>query len=113
MARGDIAFVNLPLVLGSHDQGGRRPAVLVIADSALSRNPMRMIVPLTSTLADLRFPFTFQINPSAQNGLSKPSVVLVFQLRATDRTNVDSVIGHLEATYVAQIEIMMRQMLGL
>jgi len=113
MARGDIAYINLPLVSGSRVQGGRRPAVLVIADTALRANPMTMIVPLTTTLTATRFPFTFRIDPSPQNGLSTPSIALVFQLCAADRTHIDSAIGYLEDHYLARIDEMMRQMLGL
>jgi|SRR3972149_3997595 len=113
MARGDIVYINLPLAAGSRAQGGRRPAVLVIADNALRGNPMTMIVPLTTTLAATRFLFTFQIEPSPQNGLSAPSIALVFQLCAADRTYLDSVIGHLEDHYLAKIDEMMRQMLSL
>jgi mRNA interferase MazF len=113
MARGDIAYIDLPLVAGSHVQGGRRPAVLVIADKALQGNQMRMVVPFTTNLAATRYPFTFQIEPSPQNGLSSPSIALVFQLCAVDRTRVDSVIGHLEDDYLAKIDDMIRQMLGL
>ncbi len=113
MARGDVAYINLPLVPGSRVQGGRRPAVLVIADTALQGNLMTMIVPLTTTLTATRFPFTFQIDPSTQNGLSAPSIALVFQLCAADRTRLDSVIGHIEDQHLARINEMMRQMLGL
>lgn len=113
MTRGDIAYINLPLVTGSRTQGGRRPAVLVIADKALRGNPMIMIVPLTTTLAAARFPFTFQIEPSPQNGLSAPSIALVFQLCAADRTHLDSVIGHLEDHHLLMIDTMMQQMLSL
>lgn len=113
MARGDIAYINLPLVAGSRAQGGRRPAVLVIADNAPGANPMTMIVPLTSTLSAARFPFTFRIEPSHQNGLSAPSIALVFQMCAADRTHLDAVMGHLEDHYLMKIDEMMRQMLSL
>ena len=113
MARGDVAYINLPLVPGSRAQGGRRPAVLVTADMALRGNPMTMVVPLTTTLTATRFPFTFRIEPSPQNGLSAPSIALVFQLCAADQTHLDSVIGQLEDHHLAKIDDMMRQMLGL
>ena len=74
---------------------------------------MTMIVPLTATLTAARFPFTFRIDPSPQNGLSVSSIALVFQLCAADRTHLDSVIGHLEDHHLAKIDEMMRQMLGL
>jgi mRNA interferase MazF len=113
MARGDVVYVSLPFVQGSRVQGGRRPAVLVVAERALRGNPMAMIVPLTTNLAASRFPFTLRVEPSPPNGLTAPSIALVFQLCAADRTHLESVIGHLEDEYLAQIDELMRQMLGL
>jgi mRNA interferase MazF len=111
MKRGEIIYVNLPLVPGSRSQGGRRPSILVISDSALPGNPMVMMVPLTSNTTALRFPFTFQIDPSAQNGLSNPSVALVFQLCAVDRTHLGRVIGVLDDDHLSKIDEMIRQLL--
>jgi mRNA interferase MazF len=112
-AAGAIAYVNLPLVPDSRTQGGRRPAGLVLADIAAKGNPMTMIVPLTTNLSAKRFPFTLEISPSSVNGLSSPSVAMVFQLRAIDTPHVEKVIGTLESLYLAQIDAMMQQILGL
>src|SRR5258708_39995135 len=113
MTRGDIVFVNLPFLPGSGVQGGRRPGALVTAHAALKGNPLVMIVPLTTRLNAGRYPLTVLIEPSLENGLSARSVALVFQLRAVDPTDVEPAIGHLEAHYLAQIDEMMRQMLGI
>jgi len=113
MRRGDVVYVDLPPVGTGHVQGGRRPSVFVLSDEASKGNPMAMIVPLTTTLATLRFPLTLQIDPTPTNGLSQPSVALVFQLCAADRTRLARVIGHLEDQYLQQIDGMLRQMLGL
>ena len=113
MTRGDIVYINLPLVHGSRVQGGRRPAILVIADKSLRGNPMAMIVPLTTNLTATRFPFTFQIDPSSENGLSAPSIAMVFQLCAADRTHLESVIGRLEDEHLTRIDELLRQMLDL
>jgi mRNA-degrading endonuclease toxin of MazEF toxin-antitoxin module len=111
MKRGEIVYVNLPLNPDSHSQGGRRPSIVVISELALPKNPMVMMVPLTSNLAALRFPFTWQVDPSAQNGLSKSSVALVFQLCAVDRTHVGRVLGMLEDHHMQKIDEMIRQLL--
>jgi mRNA interferase MazF len=113
MAKGDIVSINLPLVAGSRAQGGRRPAVLVTDTGASRGNPMAMVVPMTTKLAAMRFPFTLRIEPSVQNGLSAPSIALVFQLCAADRTHIDSVLGHLEDPLLEKLDEMMRQMLKL
>ncbi|MBD2778075.1 type II toxin-antitoxin system PemK/MazF family toxin [Iningainema tapete] len=77
MDRGDVLLVGLP-ESDQREEKGNRPAIAVQTDVANS--PMLMIVPITSSLGALRFPFTVRIEPSEQNGLTKPSVAMVFQL---------------------------------
>lgn len=113
MKRGDIVYVDLPLFSNNHAQGGRRPAVLVIADKATAGNSMAMIVPFTSKLVALRFPHTLKIEPSTQNGLVCESVALVFQLCAADRNRFEQVVGHLEDEHLLKIDEMMRKLLDL
>ena len=74
---------------------------------------MRMVIPLTSNLSANRFPFTLRIDPSPTNGLSMPSIALVFQLCAADVTHLGNIKGQLERHYIEKINEMMRQMLGL
>ncbi len=70
-----------------------------------------MIVPVTSTLAALRFPFTVRIEPSSANGLTLPTVAMVFQLRAIDRKRIIGKIGELEPEDLAQIDAEIWRML--
>jgi mRNA interferase MazF len=108
MARGDILLVALPNS-DKREEKGNRPAIAVQTDVANS--PMLMIIPITSALAALRFPFTLQINPSPQNGLTLPSVALVFQMRAIDRTRIIRTLGRLESDSLNQLDGMIRAML--
>ncbi|MFB2894797.1 type II toxin-antitoxin system PemK/MazF family toxin [Aerosakkonemataceae cyanobacterium BLCC-F50] len=62
------------------EEKGNRPAIAVQTDVAVS--PMLMIVPVTSSLGALRFPFTVRIEPSVMNALTLLSVAMVFQMRA-------------------------------
>ncbi len=78
MARGDVLLVNLPASDG-REQNGRRPAVAVQTDVA--GEPMLMVAPITSNLKALRFKFSVKVEPSTENGLDLPSVVMVFQMR--------------------------------
>ena len=55
MARGDVVLVSLP-ASDRREEKGRRPAIAVQTDSAIS--PMLMVVPVTSSLGAMRFPFT-------------------------------------------------------
>lgn len=54
MARGDVLLVGLP-ESDQREEKGNRPAIAVQTDVATS--PMLMIVPVTSSLGALRFPF--------------------------------------------------------
>lgn len=108
MARGDILLVGLP-ESDKREEKGNRPAIAVQTDIATS--PMLMIVPVTSSLGALRFPFTVRIEPSEQNGLTLPSVAMVFQRRAIDRKRIIQKIGELELQYLTQVDAEIWQML--
>ncbi len=108
MGRGDVLLVGLP-ESDKREEKGNRPAIAVQTDVANS--PMLMVVPVTSSLGALRFPFTVRIEPSEQNGLTKPSVAMVFQLRAIDRKRIIQKIGELELQYLAQVDAEIWQML--
>ena len=108
MARGDVVLVSLP-ASDRREEKGRRPAIAVQTDSATS--PMLMVVPVTSSLRAMRFPFTVSIEPSERNGLTLPSVAMVFQMRAIDRKRIIRKIGELEPEYLAQVDAEIWQML--
>jgi mRNA interferase MazF len=115
MARGDVVIINFPIPSGpaGREQVGTRPAVAVQTDFSDADLPTTIVVPMTSTLGVTRFPHTIYVNPSPQNGLSIPSVLLVFQLRAIDKSRVGRRIGRLEQSYLQQLENEMREILGL
>jgi len=115
MARGDIVTVDLPVPSdrAGHEQVGPRPAIIVQTDAADTSLPTTMVVPLTSNLSALRFPFTLRVDPSLQNGLTESSVLLVFQLRAIDKRRLGNNIGRLEQCHVRQLEAEMRRLLSL
>lgn len=115
MARGDILIVNLPAPADSagREQIGNRPAIVVQTDVTTAHLPTTMIVPFTSNLAATRFPYTMCVDPSAQNGLTRPSVLLIFQLRAIDKRRLGNKIGHLEEHYLQQLEGEIRRLLSL
>ena len=75
MARGDVFYVSLPESQG-REQSGRRPVVAVQAD--IAGEPLLIIAPITTNLKATRFAFTVRLEPSEGNGLSAPSIVMVF-----------------------------------
>jgi mRNA interferase MazF len=82
MARGDILLVTLP-ESDKREEKGTRPAIAVQADD--EQSPMSMVIPLTSSVGASRFAFTVEVQPSELNGLTLPSVAMIFQLRAIGR----------------------------
>ena len=90
MARGDVLLVSLP-PSDRREQSGRRPAVAVQTDQA--GEPMLIVAPVTSNLAALRFSFTVRVEPSPENGLTLPSIIMVFQMRAIDKVRIIRRIG--------------------
>ncbi|MGB8701155.1 MAG: type II toxin-antitoxin system PemK/MazF family toxin [Thermosynechococcaceae cyanobacterium] len=108
MARGDVLLVELPNS-DKREERGNRPAIAVQAEVAVL--PMLMVVPVTSSLGVLRFPFTVKIEPSPANGLTLPSIAMIFQLRAIDQNRVIRKIGVLELEYLNQVDAEIWRML--
>jgi mRNA interferase MazF len=108
MARGDILLVTLP-ESDKREEKGTRPAIAVQADD--EQTPMLMVIPLTSSAGASRFAFTVEVQPSESNGLTLPSIAMVFQLRAIDRRRIVKNIGRLEPEILAQIDEKIWQLL--
>jgi mRNA interferase MazF len=108
MARGDVLLVSLP-DSDKREEKGNRPAIAVQTD--IANSPMLIVIPVTSSLGALRFPFVVKIEPSEQNGLNLPSVAMVFQMRAIDRKRIIQKIGELEPQYLAQVDAEIWRML--
>jgi mRNA interferase MazF len=102
MKRSEVWRVTLPYVPG-HIQAGIRPAVIVQEDQATALLPTVLIVPFTSTKNATRFPGTVLVRPDGQNGLTVPSVALVFQLAAIDRSKCLQLLGVLDPVTLDQI----------
>lgn len=86
---GDIFWVELP-ARGGHAQMGRRPAIIAQRSSSHSTS---LLIPLTSQLDALRFEGTVLVESNIENGLSKNSVALVFQLAAVDKRFIKAQLG--------------------
>jgi mRNA interferase MazF len=112
MARGDVLTVRLPSSRG-REQAGHRPAVAVQTDTASVQSPTLMIVPFTGQLGAQRFSHTIRVEPSPENGLTSPSILLVFQLRAIDQNRIIRKIGELEQNYLDQLDAEMKRLLDL
>jgi len=98
MKKGEIWRVRLPIGPG-HTQAGERPAIVVL-------------VPFTSTQAAARFAGTLVVQPDGQNGLTTPSVALVFQLSAVDKRGCLKRLGVLDPSTLDQVFATLDQLTG-
>jgi len=108
MKKGDICLVNLAVEVG-HEQFGKRPAIL-ISDT---KTGIVVVIPLTTNLEALRFPYTLAVLPDRQNKLDKESAALIFHIRAIDGSRVTKVVGKINKDIQRKIDKIMREMLGL
>ena len=115
MARGEIWTVDIPVPAGKprHEQLGIRPGIVVQADKAVSQLPTTIVIPATSRQEARRFPYTVAIQPSLQNGLERPSVLLVFQIRAIDKRRLIRRLGRLEDDHLKNLENQIRDLLAI
>ena len=112
MKPGDICWMTPPPA-GGHVQQGRRPGVIWQDTVTYPSLPTVLMIPLTSQQAALRFGACHLIQPTARNGLSVPSVALVFQLAAVDLRDVGNRIGELDDHDRTALQILTRQVTGL
>ncbi|MEK6847376.1 MAG: type II toxin-antitoxin system PemK/MazF family toxin [Nanoarchaeota archaeon] len=106
MNKGEIWLIEFPRVAWGHEQQGFRPA-LVLAETATTV----IVVPFSTNLQTLRFPYVLEVIPSEKNKLKNFSAALVLQLRAIDKRRVKRKIGDLEKGFVKEIDKMLRRLL--
>ncbi|MCI0459509.1 MAG: type II toxin-antitoxin system PemK/MazF family toxin [Gemmataceae bacterium] len=102
MQRGEVWKVDIPFTPG-HEQAGERPAVIVQDHPFTTALPTVLIVPFTGAQSAMRFPGTVLVQPDGQNGLTVPSVALVFQLRVLDQRSCLYRLGVLDPAALDQI----------
>ena len=111
LAQGDIYWVAFPTSEG-REQAGRRPALIIQADPFNQSLPTVYVIPITSNLRAASFAGTLRIEPDEDNGLTVPSVLLVFQLRAIDKRRLLNMAGKITPKQLEQVLHMIDLLLG-
>lgn len=107
----DIWLADLPLIKGSHVQGGRRPVIVVSNDTANQRSNMVSMVPMTTNLKRSGYPTHVLLSGS---GLDRESLALCEQVRAIDKHKLIFRIGHIaEQKDVMAVKQALTEQLGL
>jgi mRNA interferase MazF len=89
MRRGDLVTVVLQSAYGKP-----RPA-LVIQSDLFAKHPSVTILPVTGELRETPL-FRVSVMPSTDNGLRKPSQVMVDKAQSVPREKIGEVFGHLD-----------------
>lgn len=104
--RGDFVTVSM-----QGDFGKPRPALVIQADS-FDQHATVTVLPVTSTLVAAPL-FRISIQPGVDNGLRKPSQVMVDKAMTVRRDKLGPPFGRIDATALVEVERCLAVFLGI
>jgi mRNA interferase MazF len=104
--RGDLVSISL-----QGDYGKPRPA-LVIQTDRLIRHASVTVLPMTSTLIDAPM-LRVTVQPAAENGLRKPSQVMIDKVMTVPRDKVGPAFGRFENATMTEVDRLLAVFLGI
>jgi mRNA interferase MazF len=106
MMRGD--FVTIAM---QGDFGKPRPALVIQADQ-FNEHATVTVLPVTGTLVPAPL-LRITVNPSVENGLQKPSQVMVDKAMTVKRGKVGPAFGRIDADAMVEVERCLAVFLGI
>lgn len=106
MKRGDIVIVAL-----SGDYGKPRPAMVIQSDLFDGHHSVTLL-PITSDRQDAPL-FRLSIDPTSENGLQKPSQVMIDKAHTVVREKIGGTIGRLSDPEIVAVNRALALWLGL
>jgi mRNA interferase MazF len=106
MMRGEFVTITM-----QGDFGKPRPALVIQAD-AFSEQATVTVLPVTSTLVAAPL-FRITVLPSTDNGLQKPSQVMVDKAMTVKRDKVGQAFGRIDADAMVEVERCLAVFLGI
>ena len=100
--RGDVFYADLRPVVGS-EQGGIRPVVIIQNDIGNRYSPTVICAAITSKINKAKMPTHVAIRAN-EFELVRDSVVLLEQIRTTDKRRLKDRICHLSSEAMARID---------
>lgn len=110
-SRGDIVRVRLSPVEGS-EQAGERPALVLSPDIINEHSPVILVAAFTSKKVDRVYPFEVLVSPP-EGGLTRPSKVLLMQLRSVDKQRLTGFYGRITDETMRKVEEALKIATGL
>jgi len=102
MNKGDVYYANLGSIAGS-EQAGRRPVLIFQNNTLLTYSRTVVIIPFTTNLKRAGIPGCVIVR-QGEGGLAQDSVALCYQIRAIDKSRLDSPLGSLSDVTLNKIE---------
>jgi mRNA interferase MazF len=104
--RGDLVTISL-----QGDFGKSRPALVIQADQFHALASVT-VLPITSTLVPAPL-LRITLEPSIQNGLQKPSQIMIDKTVTLKRDKVGNVFGQIDASVLVAVERSLAVFLGI
>lgn len=112
MKQNDIRLINLDPTVGAEIQK-TRPAI-IISDNALGRLPLKIIVPLTDWKEQFNVaPWMVRVDPTNENGLTKPSSADCFQIRSVSESRFVKKLGSINEITQEKIKVAVTKVLSI
>ena len=109
--RGQIHYARLDPVVG-HEQGGRRPVLIIQNDTGNRFAPTVIVAALTTSLPDKPYPTEVRV-PAGAGGLPRPSAIRLDQIRTLDKRRLEQHVGQLDEETMHQVDQAIKISLGL
>jgi mRNA interferase MazF len=109
--RGEVYWADLNPVVG-HEQGGRRPVLIIQNDVGNRYSATTIVAPITSSLSSRVYPTEVRI-PAGTGKLTKDSSILLNQIKAIDKRRLEQRIGQLDRETMEQVDQAIMISLGL
>ncbi len=89
-----------------------RPALVIQNDTDNRHSPITIVAAMTAQIARERYPTEVVLHPP-EGGLTRPSAVLLNQIRSVDRRRLVGRLGRLKPETMARVDRALRISLGL
>ena len=100
--RGDIYYADLRPVIGS-EQGGVRPVLVIQNDIGNTHSPTVICAAITSKMNKAKLPTHVEIN-TRRCAMVRDSVILLEQLRTSDKQRLKEKICHIDRALVQEVD---------
>ena len=109
--RGDVFLVSFDPTLG-HEIKKTRPAVIIQNDISNQYSPVTIVAAISSSFSVPPHPREVIVEPGS-SGLTKPSAIILNQIRTVDRQRLIKKIGHLDPATMQGADGALKISLGL